>query len=221
MRTQNKKYVTFGILGTIAAFLIIISDIAGGIGEYNGVFWKQFTGMTPTRLFLSSHMAIYVFPFITFGIIALYKVLAPSGKIISAIFCLCLWYLTYLMTAAHAGYPYIVYLANYNSQQAENLQINEILNMFSHNISIHLVVLYALALVASLGILILVITGKTMLKRWMSLCNPIVTIALSVVIGMISPVWGKYYGTCCPMVGLFLLFLCTSIVLSRNVKMNK
>lgn len=66
-----------------------------------------------------------------------------------------------------------------------------------------------------------VITGKTMLKRWMSLCNPIVTIALSVVIGMISPVWGKYYGTCCPMVGLFLLFLCTSIVLSRNVKMNK
>ena len=39
MRTQNKKYVTFGILGTIAAFLIIISDIAGGIGEYNGVFW--------------------------------------------------------------------------------------------------------------------------------------------------------------------------------------
>ena len=52
MRTQNKKYVTFGILGTIAAFLIIISDIAGGIGEYNGVFWKQFTGMTPIRLFL-------------------------------------------------------------------------------------------------------------------------------------------------------------------------
>lgn len=217
MKTPNRKFVTFGILGTIAAFLIIIADIAGGIGEYNGVFWEQFAGMTPVRLFLSSHMAIYVFPFITFGIIALYKVLEPSGKIVPALFCLCLWYLTYLMTATHAGYPYIAYLADYN-QQAGNLQINEVLDMFSRNIGTHLIVLYALALIASLGIFILVVTGKTMLKRWMSLCNPIITIALSVVVGLVSPVWGKYYGTCCPMVGLFLLFLCATITLARNKK---
>ena len=217
MKTPDKKLVMSGILGTIAAFLIIIADIAGGIGEFNGVFWKQFEGMTPVRLFLSSHMAIYVFPFITFGIIALYKVLEPAGKMIPALLCLCLWYLTYLMATTHAGYPYIVYLADYH-QQAGNFQITGVLDLFSRNIGIHLIILYALALIASLGIFILVITGKTMLKRWMSLCNPIITIALSVVAGMVSPLWGKYYGTCCPMVGLFLLFLCTTIVLARNVK---
>lgn len=217
MKTLHKKWVAFGILGTIAAFLIIIADIAGEIGEYNDVFWKQFEGITPVRIFLSSHMAIYVFPFITLGIIALYKVLEPAGKIISVLLCLCLWYLTYLMTAIHAGYPYIAYLADYN-QQAVNFQINEVLDLFSRNMGIHLIILYALALIASLEIFRLVITGKTMLKRWMFLCNPIITIALSVVVGMVSPVWGKYYGTCCPTVGLFLLFLCTTITLARNKK---
>ncbi|MDR1115798.1 MAG: hypothetical protein LBL33_06595 [Tannerella sp.] len=220
MKTFNRKLVIFGILGTIAAFLIIIADIAGGIGEYNGVFWEQFAGMTPVRLLLSSHMAIYVFPFITFGIITIYKVLEPSGKIISATFGFCLWYLTYLMTAAHAGYPYISYLTDYN-QLIGNPQINEVLDKFSHNIGLHLIILYVLAFIASLGIFVLIIAGKTMLKRWMSLCNPIVTIALSVIVGMVSPVLGKHYGTCCPMVGLFLLLLCSTITIARNTKIDR
>ena len=219
MKTLNKKFLTLGIIGTIASFLIIIADIAGGIGEFNGNFWEQFANFSPLRLFLSSHMTIYIFPFFTFGIIALYKVLEPASKITSAIFCFCLWLLTYVMTAVHAGYPYLTHLANYN-QEINNLQITEILKLFSENIGVHLIILYSLALIASLGIFILIVTGKTMMKRWMALCNPIFTILLSIIVGMISPILGKHYGTCCPMVGLFLLFLCATITISQNIKKN-
>lgn len=191
----NKKTFirAMGIIGIIAVFITILSDIILlGKPTPGFSFFKLGTetmvGIASWRLTLGTFLGVFCLPFQTLALIPVYYGLKPAGKVKSVCIVIPAAYALLMGIAFHISYAYIGTGWNH---YYENGAL-EMMKTYHYYWMILIVVMFAMLLSFSILFAYTISKGKTRYPKWIALFNPlcIVVVVLPLILILPAPVGG-------------------------------
>ena len=171
--------LTWGLVGIMGALLTAASDLVL-LGRPNSAysFFKLGTEtmavLPQWRITAGTFIGVAALPFQLAGLISLYYGLKPAGRVIPPVVLLTTAHALIMGVAFHASYAFIGsgWRLYYEMGQG-NAAVLELIEKFDYYWRIIIIAALGELLIASILFVFLVLAGKTLYPKWMSLLNPI------------------------------------------------
>jgi len=214
--TQRKVIRICGLLAILGGIIKIIADWLLIVGPFPGNYgFETMAAQTPFRLSLAGSLlgAAVGIPMWLFLLVPLYYALKPAGKGITIPVVLLLGYTFVLSAVFHsaAGLFNAAYSALANVGAESKPVIDEMIAHFDLYVA-RLPIFYGIGLgLGSLLLLVSILSGKTLYKRWMAVFSPLLAMAIMAVSNRLPAPIGGYFAPYDGSLMFTLFFLITTI----------
>lgn len=221
--SYNKKVLYFGIVGIVGVFLTIISDFLL-IGRPNSAYsflWlgtESMADISQWRITAGALFGVFVLPFQLAGLIPMYYGIKPSGKVLPfAVLIICAHAIT-MGVAFHVSYAYIGsgWKLYYEIGIGDKI-VEALMNRYEFYWKIIIFIMFAELFSSSAIFAFLILRGKTLYPKWMSIFNPffVLIILFPIIFSLPHPVGGYIAPAFFNIATLAFFCISTFVVLKR------
>ena len=215
--TKQKMIRICGILAIVGGIINIIADLLLIVGPLPGNYGLEAMALhTPFKLTLAGSIlgSAVGIPMWLFLLVPLYYALKPAGMKFAAPVVLLLGY-TFVLSAVYhsaAGLYHAGYSAFFNVGPESKSVLEEMIARFELYAMRSLPVFYAIGLgLGSIWLIVAILSGKTLFRRWMAVFSPLLSMAIMFVSNQLPAPIGGYFAPYDGSLMFTIFFLITTI----------